>query len=335
IFYIVPEKCTECVGFYDQEACAKVCPVDCCVPDPERPESEALLLVRARALHPDKTIPDDAPSRFKKEGAAAPATNGHDVAAAAPAAGAPVAKPAAAPAAKPAAAPAKAAAPKPVVGVRGRVEKPVAKPPAAPRPARSFAGELPTDFDQLLAELGSPRRRLHSRLAVLLLSLLAAGQGLLGALGAGAQERIDAAIADRRFFNPQLATAASVFLNLVLYPIVILALAVSAGRADLFSLGVHKWIFLGLPRRLPPSSLADELGLPPEMPDYDYELSLQDGTFVVHGRVIDPQVRKLTSVAPAFPAEFTTRVSLRDPVAGFRHRYRDKTLEVILPKAGA
>src|SRR6266403_982742 len=73
IFYIVPEKCTECVGFYDQEACAKVCPVDCCVPDPERPESEALLLERARALHPDKTIPDDSPSRFKKEGAAAPA----------------------------------------------------------------------------------------------------------------------------------------------------------------------------------------------------------------------------------------------------------------------
>src|SRR5438034_1207714 len=54
IFYIVPEKCTECVGFYDQEACAKVCPVDCCVPDPERPESEALLLERARALHPDE-----------------------------------------------------------------------------------------------------------------------------------------------------------------------------------------------------------------------------------------------------------------------------------------
>jgi ferredoxin len=73
IFYIVPEKCTECVGFFDQEACAAVCPVDCCVPDPQRPESEAVLLERARALHPDKTIPDDSPSRFKKEGAAAPA----------------------------------------------------------------------------------------------------------------------------------------------------------------------------------------------------------------------------------------------------------------------
>ena len=32
IFYIVPEKCTECVGFFDHEACAAVCPVDCCVP---------------------------------------------------------------------------------------------------------------------------------------------------------------------------------------------------------------------------------------------------------------------------------------------------------------
>ena len=102
IFYIVPEKCTECVGFYDQEACAKVCPVDCCVPDPERPESEALLLERARALHPDKTIPDDSPSRFKKEGAAAPA-------AAKPAAEAKPAAPVPAPAAPAPAAPVAAA----------------------------------------------------------------------------------------------------------------------------------------------------------------------------------------------------------------------------------
>jgi hypothetical protein len=69
------------------------------------------------------------------------------------------------------------------------------------------------------------------------------------------------------------------------------------------------------------------------MPDYDYELSLEDGAFVVRGRVADPVVRRLTGVAPAFPSEFTTRVPLRDRVAGFRHRYRDKTLEVILPKA--
>jgi ferredoxin len=104
IFYIVPEKCTECVGFFDHEACAAVCPVDCCVPDPQRPESEGILLERARALHPDKTIPDDAPSRFRKEsGAAEPG--------AAPAPAAPATAPAAAAPAPVAAPPPAAAAP--------------------------------------------------------------------------------------------------------------------------------------------------------------------------------------------------------------------------------
>jgi ferredoxin len=74
IFYIVPEKCTECVGFHDHEACAAVCPVDCCVPDPKIPETHEVLLARARTLHPSESIPDDAPSRFKKvESGEAPA----------------------------------------------------------------------------------------------------------------------------------------------------------------------------------------------------------------------------------------------------------------------
>lgn len=73
IFYIVPEKCTECVGFYDHEACAAVCPVDCCVPNPDIVESEAVLIARAQQLHPEATFGDDFPSRFRKEGAEAPA----------------------------------------------------------------------------------------------------------------------------------------------------------------------------------------------------------------------------------------------------------------------
>ena len=99
-FYIVPEKCTECVGFFDHEACAAVCPVDCCVPDPNIPESESVLLARAAQIHPDKTFGADSPSRFKGEGGGA----------AAPAAAPPAAAPAPAPAAAPAAAPVAAAA---------------------------------------------------------------------------------------------------------------------------------------------------------------------------------------------------------------------------------
>jgi ferredoxin len=73
IYYIVPSKCTECVGFHDHEACAAVCPVDCCIPDPNNLETEGVLLARARELHPETTFPDDAPSRFRKEGAGAEA----------------------------------------------------------------------------------------------------------------------------------------------------------------------------------------------------------------------------------------------------------------------
>lgn len=75
IFYIVAEKCTECVGFYDYEACAAVCPVDCCVTDPNRPESEDVLLARARHLHPDKEFGTEVPSRFQPGRGAGTATN--------------------------------------------------------------------------------------------------------------------------------------------------------------------------------------------------------------------------------------------------------------------
>src|SRR6266849_4188542 len=73
IYYIVPSKCTECVGFYDHEACAAVCPVDCCIPDPKNLESESVLFERAKVLHPEKSFEADFPSRFKK---AAGAENG-------------------------------------------------------------------------------------------------------------------------------------------------------------------------------------------------------------------------------------------------------------------
>ncbi len=51
LYYIVPDKCTECVGFHEEPQCAAVCPVDCCVPDPDHVEDETILLARKAALH--------------------------------------------------------------------------------------------------------------------------------------------------------------------------------------------------------------------------------------------------------------------------------------------
>ena len=67
LFYIVPEKCTECVGFFDQEQCAAVCPVDCCVPNPKDAESEEQLIAKARVIHPDQEFAAEFPSRFRKK----------------------------------------------------------------------------------------------------------------------------------------------------------------------------------------------------------------------------------------------------------------------------
>jgi ferredoxin len=66
VFVIDPKLCTECVGFHDYEACAAVCPVDCCVTDPNNIETEEALIARARALHPDTRFDDNFESRFRK-----------------------------------------------------------------------------------------------------------------------------------------------------------------------------------------------------------------------------------------------------------------------------
>lgn len=51
VYYIVTDKCTECVGFHDEPQCAAVCPVDCCVDDPDHRESEDDLLAKKDFLH--------------------------------------------------------------------------------------------------------------------------------------------------------------------------------------------------------------------------------------------------------------------------------------------
>jgi ferredoxin len=50
-YVIDPEKCTECVGHFEESQCAAVCPVDCCVPDPNHKEAKEELLAKFHRLH--------------------------------------------------------------------------------------------------------------------------------------------------------------------------------------------------------------------------------------------------------------------------------------------
>lgn len=51
VYFIVSDKCTECVGFHDEPQCAAVCPVDCCIKDVDVVETEEQLLDKKQSLH--------------------------------------------------------------------------------------------------------------------------------------------------------------------------------------------------------------------------------------------------------------------------------------------
>ncbi len=60
IYVITHDRCTECVGHFDEPQCAAVCPVDnCCISDPAYPETTEVLLEKARKLNPEKHIDDN------------------------------------------------------------------------------------------------------------------------------------------------------------------------------------------------------------------------------------------------------------------------------------
>ena len=418
LFYIVPQKCTECVGFYDEEACQAVCPVDCCLPDPDIVETEEVLLVRAKELHPEQTFGDDFPSRFKGAGTEAPATapaeaetpaaatNGAaEPAAAPPAVTAPaLAAPAIAPAAPVVAAP----APKPVQPKKAVEEK-------------IFEGELAGSYAQAFTRVQAKQN--NSIIGV----LLASAQPILGALPLSTKKALEQAVGDTRYFSVGTATGLNVLLNMVLYPIILLAVYTTVLGGELFSQAGNTFIFWGiliasvesmirlresffqgvpieetplrgtfyglplapimapflgssgertpdtggqpiegyytsefddkterarrygeryaveqygnayvlrmeLPRRIPVSAAKREMGIGDEMPDYDYDLSLKNGSFFVKGSVADPDVRKLAAVSSSFPPDFTKRIDVGKSIASFKHRYSDKVLEVVLFK---
>ncbi|TAA47575.1 YfhL family 4Fe-4S dicluster ferredoxin [Corallincola spongiicola] len=52
IYEIDPEKCTECVGHYDDPTCVSVCPIkNCIIPDPAHLDTEEQLWAKFDKLY--------------------------------------------------------------------------------------------------------------------------------------------------------------------------------------------------------------------------------------------------------------------------------------------
>lgn len=50
VYFIDPDRCTECVGYYDEPSCIAVCPVDCIIPDPNNVENTDELMFKYEQL---------------------------------------------------------------------------------------------------------------------------------------------------------------------------------------------------------------------------------------------------------------------------------------------
>ncbi len=235
VYVIDPILCTECVGFHDYEACAAVCPVDCCVTDPNNIETEEALIARARSLHQDVDFGESFQSRFRKTNAEqkpASATLQQPSPAKAPVAPepkvAPAPKPVATPAVKPVAPP---VAPKSAPAVKNDL-----------RPKKTFRDEVSVSFDELSNQYksgGSLSKGLGKALVIL-------AQPVLGALPHDTKKKLEAAVQ-----SPWSTAAGSTGLNIVhnavIYPMVCMVVAaILQGPAVLFSREINNYILVGI-----------------------------------------------------------------------------------------
>jgi len=55
IYVIDPGRCSECVGSFNKQQCAEICPVGAPGPDPARRESRDQLLDKWKKMHPGET----------------------------------------------------------------------------------------------------------------------------------------------------------------------------------------------------------------------------------------------------------------------------------------
>jgi ferredoxin len=424
IYVIDPLLCTECVGFHDYEACAAVCPVDCCVTDPNNIETEDVLIKRARELHKDVDFGESFESRFRKKAEKeTPAEQVSDQKAPDKTAEGLSAPPPAEQ--KSGSPPAPAATVSSSAGAENK--KPSAQPTARAlkvvKPPKHFAGEIPGDYKEVLLqfEKEGPLSRMIPRMVVFLL------QPLLGALPHSVKKSLEEAVQSAAVFSTAGATGFKVLINIILYPAVSMGgVAMWMGADILFgqknNIYILIGVFLGLlegvyrlregifhvkpaeemtfpaafygapiaavfkallarqagvirntpipvdgfyargfvekmererrygnvytledwgkayflrlefPRKVPDIGLPVRSELSDELPDYDYDLALKNGHFVVKGKCVDERVRKISSSMGAFPPEFATVIPLQEKVRGFSHRFGDKLLEVLLIK---
>lgn len=60
-YYVIdPDRCTECIGHFDEPQCVQVCPVSCIPVDPARQETRETLMQKYLRLQAAAAVPSPA-----------------------------------------------------------------------------------------------------------------------------------------------------------------------------------------------------------------------------------------------------------------------------------
>jgi 4Fe-4S binding domain len=237
VYVIDPILCTECVGFHDYEACAAVCPVDCCVTDPNNIETEEVLIARARSLHQDVDFGEGFQSRFRKANAEQKSVAGMRQPASPPKATVAPAEPKAVPTLKPVVSPAPT---KPLAPPATSKPPPVIKKEV--RPKKSFPSEVSASFEEISNQYRSSGF-LSKGLAK---ALVIFAQPLLGALPHDTKKKLEVAV-QSPWFSAAGSTGLNIVHNAIIYPVVCMVVAVILyGPAVLFSQEINNYILVGI-----------------------------------------------------------------------------------------
>jgi hypothetical protein len=196
-------------------------------------------------------------------------------------------------------------------------------PDALPGPLgqKHFAGEIEGDFEDALSKVepGGPAGRLRARRSIWASLLSLARLDRLR----GPAMRADRHVAFDGYSNPMHDEK----------------IERDRRYGTVYTVVEHANAYLvriEMPRRIPSSSLKELWKLPDGMPDYDYTITLHGNVLAVRAGVRGDAMRRLSYISPAFPSDFLTRVEFDQPVRSFKHRMRDKTLEIVVFKtAGA
>jgi len=107
------------------------------------------------------------------------------------------------------------------------------------------------------------------------------------------------------------------------------------GRAnEMVEAGDRYVATISFPSKVPNHPLKYRYGMPDILPDYKHRVEVQGQTLWVHASLEDPLAAQLCGRAEEFPQKFSVHFEMPEKVVGFDARYWNKTLTVVVHKAG-